>query len=236
VKILTLGILGIVFLIINLLLRKLLTYIRSKARVVGLVNRYFPLVEMVFWALFIFWSCDVLFNGSPFYPYLIFLLIVLVVVFFSWFFLRDYIAGIQLKSRYNFAAGQSFKSSRVSGVVKKNRLLYLEVKADNGSDFRIPYSKIDQSSIEMNIQEKTGGESIIKVWLSQNWDEAIATKKIAELVLNSPWSSHKSHPIIYVREAENELKCYEISCITHGDQAVRKIKELIEKELSSPNK
>jgi hypothetical protein len=200
----------------------------------SIVNRYFPLVELAFWALFVFWSSYILFSDSLFYTYLIFLLIALVVVLFSWFFLRDYVAGIQLKSRYNFSAGQSFKTSQVSGVVKKNRLLYLEVKADNGSDFRIPYSKIDQSSIELNIQEKSGGESIVKVWLDQKWDEDIAVKKIVELVLNSPWSSHKSHPEIHVQEAEKGVKCYEISCMTHGDQAGRKLKELIEKELSNP--
>ena len=235
-KILTLGILCIAFLVINFLLRKMLSYVRAKSRIMGIVHRYFPLFEMTFWGLFIFWISSVLFSDSSFYTYLIIILIILVLILFFLYFLKDYVAGIQLKSRYNFSTGQSFKSGQISGIVKKSRLLYLEIKGDNESDFKIPYAKIEQSSIELNIQEKSGGESIIKVWIDQRLDKVHTAKKIVEMVLNSPWSSTKSTPQVLVQETEKGQTCYEISCITQGDHANRKLKELIEKNFSRPKK
>lgn len=110
----------------------------------------------------------------------------------------------------------------------------MEVQTDEGSTCKIPYAQIDQKSLELNIQESRGGESLIKVNLDQQLNESDTTRKINELVINSPWCSHKTQLRIHVKENENGFKCYEISCMTHGDQSGRKLKELIEKELSSP--
>ena len=235
-KVITIGILCIGFLAVNFLLRKALATVRSKSGVMGIINRYFPIVELIFWVAFVIWAIDIMFSSSQFFLYFIFLMITFGFVLFFLFFVKDYIAGIQLKSRYNLSPSQRFKSGQVSGIIKKLGLLSIELKSDNGSDFKVPYAQIDQKTIELNIQEKSGGENIIKVKLANTLNEETAIRKINELVINSPWSTHKSNPTVVVSEVENGEKTYEISCITNGVNGGKKLKELVEKEFENQKK
>lgn len=235
-KVITIGILCVGFLAVNFLLRKALATVRRKSGLLGIINRYFPIIELVFWASFVIWVVDIMFSTSQFFLYFIFLMITFGFVLFFLFFVKDYIAGIQLKSRYNLYHSQRFKSSQVSGIIKKLGLLSIELKSDNGSDFKVPYAQIDQKTIELNIQEKSGGENIIKVNVASNLNEEATVRKISELVINSPWSSHKSNPTIVGSDVENGQKTYKISCITNGVNGGKKLKELVEKEFNNQKK
>lgn len=115
-------------------------------------------------------------------------------------------------------------------------LLLLEIKTDSGSELKIPYAQIDQKSIELNFQEKSGGESVVLIRLDEKLKEEDTLQKIMKLTMNSPWISHKSIPRINVKEAEAGLKIYEISCITNTENGDKKLKELIEQEIGQKKK
>lgn len=235
-KLLSIGVLCLGFLAVNILLRKAMGKVKSQNGVIGMINRYFPMIELAFWAVFSIWTIGILFSDSQFFMYIIFLMIALGFVLFFLFFVKDYMAGILLKSRYGLAINQRFKSGQVIGIIKKLGLLFVEIKAESGSDFRIPYSQIDQKSIELNIQEKSGGENVVQVKLDEKLNEEDTLQKIMELTINSPWSSHKSNPQIVALEVENGLKTYEISCIINGENGGKKLKELIEAEIVKKKK
>lgn len=227
-KTITIGILFIGCLAINFLLRKVLASIKGSSGVLAIIKKYFPLLELTFWGAFLFWVSTMV--GLQYKSYFQFLLLIMSFVLFFWFFIRDYIAGIQLKSRYNFSPGQSYKSGQVSGLIKKIRLLYIEIKSDSGGEYKIPYSQIDQKSLELNIQEKGAGESLIKVELDASLNEISTSQRIIELVINTPWCSHKSTPIVNVLEETNGQKTYEISCVLLGENGGKLIREMIENE------
>ncbi len=195
------------------------------------IRRFFPIVELFAWGLFTIWASNTLFEDSKFHLYINTLIITLGFVLVFWFFVKDYISGVQIKSRFNLSQGQLFKSDQIRGVVKKLGTLVMEVKSENGSDFKIPYSKIDQKSIELNIKETSGGESTFTIEMDKSVDENDATQKLTELILNSPWSSYKSYPDIKVLDDKNNLKTYEISFVSNGKNSARQLKELIEKEI-----
>lgn len=232
-KTLSIIIICIGFLAVNFLLRKALASVKRKTGILGFANRYIPVLELGFWSVFAFWAISLVFEGSRFFAYLAYLLFTLVFILFFWFFLRDYLSGIQLKTRYNLSSGQYFRSGQIRGVVKKIKLLFMEVQTEEGSTCKIPYAQIDQKSIELNIQESRGGESLIKVKLDQQLNESDTARKINELVINSPWCSHKSQVRIHVKETEHGLKSYEISCKTNSEHGSKRIKELIERTFKS---
>ena len=231
-KTLSLLIICVGFLTVNFLLRKALSRLKGKTGVLGFAYRYFPLLELGFWSVFALWVTSIVFDGSRFFTFSIYLLFTLATILFFWFFLRDYLSGIQLKTRFNLAPGQYFKSGPLRGVIKKIKLLCMELQTDQGSTCKIPYAQIDQKSVELNIQESRGGESLIKVNLDQQLNESDTTRKVNELVVNSPWCSHKSPVHILVKEAGKDVKTYEISCKTNSEHGSRLIKELIEKEFN----
>ena len=231
-KTISLVIICVGFLAVNILLRKALNTVKSKSGLLGFISRYFPLLELGFWSVFSFWIVTLLFYGSAFYSNIIYLLFILLSIMFFWYFLRDYISGIQLKSRYNLSAGQYFKSGEISGLISKIRLLYIEIQTDDGSTCKLPYAQIDQKSIQLNIQKSTSGESLIKVILDQKLDEKETSEKIQELVINTPWCSHKSVVHVKAKLSEDGSKVYEVSCKTNSEQGTRRIRELIEKEFT----
>lgn len=220
----------VLFLIANFLLRKVLSGLKSKTGLLVYVHRYFPVLEFLFWAVFVIWAANSFFSDSRFYLYVNFLIITMVFILIFWFFIKDYVSGIQIKSRFNLSEGQIFKSSQVTGIIRKMGLLFMDVKTENGSDMKLPYSQIDQKSIELNFQEKNGGESTIKINLNGELSEITTTRRLTELVINSPWSLHKSTPKIKVTDKGNNVKTYEITCITVGGNATKRLKELLLKE------
>jgi len=230
VKLLTIVILFLILLTVNFLLRKIIRRLKIQNELHEYINRYFPIVELIVWTIFIIWASNALFRNSEFHLYVNFLTITLGFVLISWFFIKDYISGVQIKSRFNLSSGQIFKSEQIKGVVKKIGLLLLEVKAENGGDFKIPYSQIDQKSIELNIQEKSGGENTFIIVLDKKLNETTTVHRLTEMIINSPWSSYKSTPVIKVADVENNLKSYEISCISNGKNGTKRLKEIIERE------
>lgn len=213
----------------NFLLRKILQDVKIKSEKLSFIHRYFPVLELIVWAVVIIWASNNLVSNTRFHLYVNFLTVTLGFVLISWFFIKDYISGIQIKSRFLLSSGQNIRCAQANGTIKKMGLLLMEVKSENGSDFKIPYSQIDQKSIEINFREKGVGEKSIKIVLSSKLKSTDTIQKIMELVVNSPWSSYKSPPVINVTEMENDLVCYEISCVTVGANGNKRLKELIQK-------
>lgn len=220
----------------NFLLRKVLYRLKNRSKLIQDALHYLPMAELVFWSAVIIWASNSFFKGSSLHLYVNFILVTLGLGFFSWFFMKDLISGIQIKMRYNLSPGQRFKAKKIKGTIKSSGFLLLELKTDNGSELKIPYAQIDQKSIELNFQEKSGGESVVHVKLDEKLNEEDTLQKIIELTMNSPWSSYKSTPRIKVKEAEGGLKTYEISCITNSDNGGKKLKELIEQEIVQKKK
>ena len=235
-KVLSILILSISLLVLNFLLKKGIRSIRSSNAVFKAISRYYPIAELLFWSVFIVWAVISLFATSQFFIYIIFLLITMGFVLFFLFFARDYVTGVQLKSRYHLSQGQRFKSGQLSGTVKRTDLLYVEIKGDDGTDYKIPYHQLDQKTIALDFQEKSGGESMVKVELDGKLERDEVAKKIVELAINSPWCSHKITPRVHISESKNGLTIYEVSCLLVGEHAARHLRELIESDFSKKSK
>lgn len=232
-KIITVAILFIVLLSANYLLREAKNRLKNKAGILKKVATFFPIIELIIWVLFISWTAFFLNRDSTIQRYVDFFLITIFFVFASWFFIRDYISGIQIKSRFNLSPGQSFKSGQVQGTVRKVGVLVLELKTESGSNMKLPYAQIDQKSIELNFEEKRGGENTFHIELDSQLSEKVVMERIAQLIINSPWSSYKSAPIIKVTSADLKQKTYEISCFTTAENGTSRIKDLIHTEFKA---
>ena len=229
-KIITVAVLFIVLLSANYLLREAKNRLKNKAGIVKKVETSFPVLELIIWVLFISWATFFLYADSSIQRYVDFFLIAIFFVFVSWFFIRDYISGIQIKSRFNLSPGQSFKLGNIQGTVRKIGVLVLELKTESGSNMKLPYAQIDQKSIELNFEEKRGGENTFKIELDGQLSQKAVMERITQLIINSPWSSYKSTPTIKVTAADPKHKTYEISCFTIAENGTSRLKDLIQSE------
>ena len=235
-KILTVIVLSLALLTFNFSLRSVKGKLNIHSRLTGKIFRFLPVMELLLWTIFVLWSSNYLFADTSVQYIANFLLLTLCFVLVFWFFIKDYISGIQIKTRFNLAPGKSFKSKQGKGIIRKVGILLLEIKTENGSNIKIPFSQIDQKTVELNFEEKRGGESTFKIELDSKITETVAMQKITQLVINSPWTSYKSAPTIKVKQSHPDKKTYEISCVTIVENGVNRLKELIIREFSPSKK
>lgn len=226
-KLITLASLAFSLLVINFLFRKTLESIRKKNIVLDYLKKYLPVLEMTGWSIFIIWLLNIIFSSSNYNLYLNFLVFVLIFIFVGWYFMRDFIAGVQVKSRFNLVKGQRIHASQVHGEIKKLGILTITVKSVQGSDYIIPYAKLNQDTIQLNFREKGEAETRFTLDLDKKLDEKGTVKKIEELIINSAWCSHKSKPkVIFIGEHDGKNQ-YEISCQPNVNEGAKKLKSML---------
>ena len=179
-----------------------------------LLNRYSGLnfidnlllaLELIIWLAFIFWTTNFLFSEKFFYRNLVYVIILIVVAFLSWFMLRDIFAGIIFRVRHNLKTGSYIKAGDFSGQIKSQALSYLKIKTNDNQLLRVPYSIL----IHKAITEMTYPEDLEAHLIHLHVDISVGKVSAAESfirssVMNSPWSSLKEEPAIkFLKETEN---------------------------------
>ena len=213
----------------DVLIRKFLLGINVSSKPFVFFKRYFPWIEMITWTVFLIWAVNIWFYNSGFLITLNMIIAILIFIVIAWFILKDYVAGVIIKSRYNLAKGQGIKANNARGTIKKVGFLALEISSDSGSDLKLPYFQIDQKSIEFNFQENKSGEYKLNVEIRKDRTESEFAEEAIELIINSPWSSHKTRPTITMVDENSKCCTYEIQYRTNGKDHSEKLKSLIAK-------
>ncbi len=226
-KLITLASLTISLLVVNYFFRRVLSGISVRNVILDYLRRYLPVIEMIIWTGFVIWLINVLFINSRYIIHLNTLILLTVFLFISWYIIRDYIAGVQVRSRFNFKTGQKFKSDQAKGIIKSLGLLAMHISGDSGSNIIIPYSKLEQQSIELNFLEKGLSVSSFVVEINTGLSDQELTEKLIEIIMNSAWCSHKSRPSVQILESNNKKKQCEISCSPIGREGLEKVKALL---------
>lgn len=133
----------IVTLLLFVLMRTLAFVTRvyiSSSRLKIVFMRIIPVLELVLWGIWVFWAAGRLFQNSFLYQLFTGSALVLVLIIFGWYFLRDYVAGILLKSETTLEPGQEVHSGDVKGVIRKVGLRSLELVTTGGETIKLPYS------------------------------------------------------------------------------------------------
>ena len=141
--------------------------------------------------------------------------------------MRDFVAGVQIKSRFNLAKGQRFHAAQTSGEIMKLGILTITIKSGDGSDFIIPYAKLNQDTILLNFHEKGETETRFMLDLDNNMDEKEMVKTMEELIINSAWCSHKSKPRVILIGEQDGKRQYEVTCQPTVSEGAKKLKAML---------
>ncbi len=228
-KLITLVPLVLILIVINYLFRRGIRHIKKRNYLLDYIKRYLPVLELLGWSVFLLWVIDLLFSVSTFNSHLKLVVIILVFAFLGWFVLRDFIAGVQVKTRFNLVKGQKLYYNKMKGEIKKLGFLALGLKADNGSDVIIPYANIDQKEIRLNYLEEGESEARFTIDLDAKYDEQETVEKLVEMINNSAWCSHKSKPAVVVIDENKTTKKYEITFKPNVSDGAKKLKIMISK-------
>lgn len=222
----------IIFLVLRLILRSLkILSIKYKTNI-G-YQRYFPVIEMLIWLTFIYWTLEEIFSEPLYFTVFFITISTIGLIWVGWFGARDYIAGIILRAQDVYETGHQLSVGEVTGKISKLGYLNIEVQEQDGAVLKIPYSKIT-SSIHLNKNENkmvSTHKFTIKVSSHQLLEGVI--DKIRKSILNSPWHASHLTPHINKISEKNNLVDLEVIVSTYGASSFEKLQMQLYKEFES---
>ena len=197
------------------------------------INRATPSVEAVIWLIFIIWSIRHLIQNDLWTSIGVMLILVVVLVFVSWFVLRDYLAGVVIKSDGSIKVNDWIRVKNVEGRVTKMGLRSMIVTADSGETVNLPYSAISgEISSKPNPSEDLMSNTF-HIKIGRESDAEATIKHIRKGILNAPWSSISRFPEIKLLEDTRDFFQFEITVYSIKVVYFQKIKDHLEQNMIS---
>ncbi len=186
-------------------------------------QRYYPILETVVWLLFVLWSIDQIFKDRLYYSVALILIILVTLVWISWFAVRDFIAGIIFKAQDVYEAGQWIKISEIEGRLKSIGYLSLEIEIESGEIIKFPYSKITGVIHSISDPEEHSNHHRFEIELNRTNSLKENVESLRQIILNSPWTLLTKAPQIQLLEENENHFVFEIFVYSISKEFFRNI-------------
>ena len=192
------------------LLSRVLRTIPAKPTMHNFYLRLFPVFEFTIWIAFGLWAFREVFGEYPYYNLIVSVALALIILAIGWFFLRDFIAGIVLKTETPFEIKQYIKTSSLEGKISKLGSRSLEIETDSGQRVKVPYGQLASNAINLQSLDNTiqGFETTIKVDASLPLQAA--KENIVNQILMLPWSAINKEPSVNLVEQNNKINTFQV--------------------------
>lgn len=149
--------------------------------------RWFPLVEVIGWLAYAFWGSYVLFGQIRHYDLL--LLVMAIILFFgiAWFFFRDFLAGLMMKSDYKLRPGQHIKSPAVEGIIVRLGSRFIELENKKGEKIKLPFSQLSKHWVSLPADVEKNLSNHFVMILPDHVNVVAITSLIDAEMMGMPW-------------------------------------------------
>lgn len=196
------------------------------------IMKVFPLFEMGVWLLFTYYATRNLFKEQYYVEVILFVIFLIIVFFVSWFFLRDFMAGVFLKSENLLESGIKIKVANYEGHINKVGYRSIEIRTDDNSLVKIPFSKITGHIITFPDSE---AESFYKhafeLQLPKKKPYPDYIEYLRFLLLNSPWVMTSKDPEIEMVSSTDEAYTFKIEFFALNEEQAYKSEDMLKKGL-----
>jgi small-conductance mechanosensitive channel len=212
-------ILSLVFSFLNIL--------AGKRKIRRFFLRIFPLAQMLLWAIYVYWAFLQLFIGMVAFPILIGSVIVLMVVLIGWYFMRDFVSGIILRSENAFEVGQQIQTAEVSGTIKRLGYRTMEIVSAEGERVRIPFSLLASQKIAKPAEISHWVEQFVRLQITTTYTPEKLHNMLKIRLLEMPWILSDNSVKITVTRSEKDVYNAEIYLHLLSEEMVLKTQENI---------
>ncbi len=209
------------------ILSKLIPQLSIRRNIKVIVQRFLPLLEFVFWLIFVLWILQSEITKPLYFNAAIFGVSGLLLIFFGLFVMKDFMAGLILKTEYGLQKGDTFATEKFHGKILKLSFLYLELETGESEHTKIPYGKI--SGIEIKISNEN---SIYKKFsypfiIEKSEKLPEIKEKLRHKIINSPYCFITKSPEILLMSENPDNFNFMVSFYCKNEEQALKIKELI---------
>ncbi len=223
---------GLFFLIRSL--NKALHSLASGKKMFGLTLQVFPLFELIVWIAYALWVTRKLLGNWNEYRLISMAIIFIPILLISWYFLRDFMAGIVLKAEKPFTISQLIKTRNFEGTIKKIGSRSIEIESKQGQISRVPFSRLTNKIYSIQTPEASirSHELLLQISSSIKIEET-KKKLITELFLLPQVSVNHTPKINIVKEGKSHITyriSYHTSDQTHAALVNQYLKNKFEKQ------
>lgn len=223
--------LGILLFAAFRVLHYVIRHLLSKNRHIDTLKRVLPLGEGIVWFLFWTWALKSIFEEQLIYSLGVLVIVLVVLVWVSWFAIKDFIAGVVLKFEAAFQEGEQINIENVVGVVKYLGYFSLEIQTEQGEKINIPYS-----SISGQVRRKLEDTELFKSYsfeLSIAKDKNIPDifEKLRITSINAPWTSINKLSQFHLLEEDSNFYNFKIVIYSLDTKYFQAIKNYIQTNL-----
>ncbi len=168
------------------------------------VFKYLPVIELAFWALFLIRILQSFTETNRYFAIGFLIVLISASVWASWYFFKDYIAGIIVKTDSDININETVTVSGITGTVVKFRFRTLKVETESGQIVNIPYTQALNEKISKSDQTDTISGYTFELNVKKDDELRIVIEKLKKTIIHLPWSSLKKNPVIKpIAEDEN---------------------------------
>lgn len=182
-----------------------------------LLQKTMPIVEMLSWVSFSIWAIfNFVIEGDSKKEtgnWVFLSLLVVLVLIFAWFMLRDFVAGLILRLEGVFELNDRIKTRGIEGMVKRMGYRAMQLETDKGEWITVPYSKVIGNINAKLKKQGSGVSSKIRIEIDNEGDWNHMHTMIKRILLNAPWVIVNKKPLVtLVEEREN---VFIVDCIVY---------------------
>ena len=180
------------------IIAKLISYVKPFRKTYLILQKILPIIDLAVAATIIFWIIYRFFGNSDVLPVINLATTLLLLGLLGWFWGRDFVAGIILKSENYFEINKKIRLNNKSGKIVKTTLRYLEFITDEGENIRVPYSKISGDYFSKLSPDEKYESHLITLRLTENADKNSLRESLRKRIYNSPWFLTGKEPVIEI--------------------------------------
>lgn len=204
----------------------------NKNNNIKLLKRKIPIVELFAWLLFSIWAFKKLIEENQYFAFAIFVVMLSVAIFSARIFLKDYIAGIIVKSDSSIILGDTISTKNFTGIIKKYNYRTLELELENKSIAKIPYTDILNNSLVRNKKTHSILGHSFKITTSKKQNVRIIIKEIKDAIILLPWALTSKEPVIKVVSETSNTYNIELTIFAHSNDMNFNIEKHIKDKFS----
>ena len=183
----------LLFLLFRIIFYAIKLFVKNKKKL-KTINRFFPVVEMLIWILFIVRALGAFVISNQLLAIAAALILLFILFWIFKYSVKNIIAGVLFKLAGHFYINDLLQSGDFSGRIKKFGLQTIELETESGKSVFIPYSSIiDSINIRLDTPElKTA--YIFKIDIPKSSNENELKDQIRTALVSLPWISVKMMP------------------------------------------
>jgi hypothetical protein len=145
-----------------------------------------------------------LYHRSTVVAMVLMLFLALIILFFGWFFIKDYVAGLVIKASANLSLNDIIEINGIKGKIISFGHLSIVVNSEEGKKIYLPYSKIASNIKAVKVASEIKNNQSFEIICKNVNNKEKFSENVKKYILTLPWVNHTIMPDVEITEIDNK--------------------------------